>query len=110
MNSRRKGKEGELALVRKLKEYGYDVRRSQQYAGINSDADVVGIDHLHIEAKYRQNGHGQTYEWLDQAKREARPDEIPVVMHKKVSKEYRGNEWLVTMTLDDFMKVWSNYE
>lgn len=39
MNSRRKGKEGELALVRKLKEYGYDVRRSQQYAGINNDAD-----------------------------------------------------------------------
>lgn len=110
MNSRRKGKEGEIALVRKLKEYGYDVRRSQQYAGINSDADVVGIDHLHIEAKYRQNGHGQTYEWLDQAKREARPDEIPVVMHKKVSKEYRGNEWLVTMTLDDFITIWSNYE
>lgn len=110
MNSRRKGKEGELALVRKLKEYGYDVRRSQQYAGINSDADVVGIDHLHIEAKYRQNGHGQTYEWLDQAKREARPDEIPVVMHKKVSKEYRGNEWLVTMTLEDFITIWREYE
>lgn len=107
MNSRRKGKEGELALVRKLKEYGYDVRRSQQYAGINNDADVVGIDHLHIEAKYRQNGHGQTYEWLYQAKREAGPDEIPVVMHKKVSKEYRGNEWLVTLTLDDFMRIWS---
>ena len=110
MNSRRKGKTGELALVRKLKEYGYDVRRSQQYSGINSDADVVGIDHLHIEAKYRQNGHGQTYEWLDQAKREARPDEIPVVMHKKVSQEYRGNEWLVTITLDDFMKIWSEYD
>jgi hypothetical protein len=110
MNSRRKGKDGELALVRKLKEYGYDVRRSQQYAGINSVADVVGIDHLHIEAKYRQNGHGQTYEWLDQAKREARPGEIPVVMHKKVSKEYRGNEWLVTMTLDDFITIWREYE
>lgn len=110
MNSRRKGKDGELNLVRKLKEYGYDVRRSQQYAGINSDADVVGIDHLHIEAKYRQNGHGQAYEWLDQAKREARPDEIPVVMHKKVSKEYRGNEWLVTLTLEDFITIWREYE
>lgn len=30
MNSRRKGKEGELALVRKLKEYGYDVRRNYE--------------------------------------------------------------------------------
>ncbi len=110
MNSRRKGKTGELALVRKLKEYGYDVRRSQQYAGINNDADVVGIDHLHIECKYTAQGHGNTYDWIDQAKRDKRPDEIPVVMHKKVSKEYKGNEWLVTMTLDDFMQIWSNYE
>ena len=110
MNSRRKGKTGELALVRKLKEYGYDVRRSQQYAGINNDADVVGIDHLHIECKYTAQGHGKTYEWLDQAIRDSRPGEHPVVMHKKVSKEYCGNEWLVTMTLDDFMNIWSNCE
>lgn len=27
MNSRRKGKEGELSLARKLREYGYDCRR-----------------------------------------------------------------------------------
>ena len=110
MNSRRKGKEGELALVRKLKEYGYDVRRSQQYAGINSDADVVGIDHLHIECKYTANGHGKTYEWIEQAVRDKKYDEIPVVMHKKVSQEYRGNEWLVTMSLDDFMKMWREYD
>ena len=110
MNSRRKGKDGELALVRKLKEYGYDARRSQQYAGINSDADVVGINGLHIECKYTANGHGKTYEWIDQAERDKRPDEIPVVMHKKVSKEYRGNEWLVTMALEDFMKIWSEYD
>lgn len=110
MNSRRKGKTGELALVRKLKEYGYNVRRSQQYAGINNDADVVGIDRLHIECKYTAQGHGKTYEWIEQAIRDKRPDEIPVVMHKKVSKEYRGNEWLVTMTLDDFMKIWGECE
>ena len=110
MNSRRKGKTGELALVRKLKEYGYDVRRSQQYAGINHDADVVGIDGMHIECKYTANGHGSAYEWLDQAMRDKRPGEIPVVMHKKVSKEYRGNEWIVTMQLDDFIRIWREYE
>lgn len=110
MNSRRKGKTGELALVRKLKEYGYDVRRSQQYAGINHDADVVGIDHLHIECKYTAQGHGKTYEWIEQAVRDKKSDEIPVVMHKKVSQEYRGNEWLVTMSLDDFMKMWGEYD
>jgi len=106
MNSRRKGKTGELALVRKLKEYGFDVRRSQQYCGINDDADIVGIEGLHIECKYTAQGHGSTYDWIDQAKRDTKED-IPVVMHKKVSKEYRGNEWLVTLTLEDFMSIYS---
>ena len=110
MNSRRKGKTGELSLVRKLKEYGYDVRRSQQYAGANNDADVVGIDGLHIEVKYCAQGHGMTYDWIDQAKRDSKETEIAAVFHKKVSKEYRGNEWLVTLTLDDFMKIWSEYD
>ena len=106
VNSRRKGKTGELELVHKLKGYGYKVRRSQQYAGINNDADVVGIEGLHIECKYTANGHGKCYEWIDQANSDRREDEIAVVMHRKVSKESRGNEWLVTMLIDDFMKVW----
>ncbi len=110
MNSRRKGKTGELALVRKLKEYGYDVRRSQQYAGINHDADVVGIDRLHIECKYTAKGHGLLYDWISQAKRDCRDNEIPVVMHKLVSQQDRGNEWLVTMSIDDFFKIWNEYE
>ena len=110
MNSRRKGKDGELALVRKLKEYGYDVRRSQQYAGANNDADVVGMGHLHIECKYTAKGHGLLYEWISQAKRDAREDEFPLVMHKLVSQQDRGNEWLVTMTLDDFIQIWREYE
>ena len=110
MNSRRKGKTGELALVRKLKEYGYDVRRGQQYSGANGDADIVGIDHLHIECKYTANGHGSTYEWLEQSTRDKNFDEMPVVMHKKVSKEDRGNEWLVTLRLEDFMNLWSEYD
>lgn len=110
MNSKNKGKQGERALVKKLKEYGYDVRRSQQYAGINGDADVVGIDGIHIECKYRKNGHGETYDWLEQAMRDSKDGDMPVVMHKKVSKEYRGNPWLVTLALDDFMKLWGSYD
>ena len=110
INSRRKGKTGELALVRKLKEYGYEVRRSQQYAGANNDADVVGIDGLHIECKYTANGHGMCYDWVAQADRDSRDEEVAVVMHKKVSKEDRGNKWLVTMSIDDFIKIWQEYE
>ena len=110
MNSRQKGKRGELTLVNRRKEYGFNVRRSQQYAGINHDADVVGIDGLHIECKYTANGHGSTYEWLEQAVRDKREEEVPVVIHRKVSKNNRGNDWLVTMSLDDFVKLWKGEE
>ena len=110
MDSRQKGKRGELALVKALKEYGYNVRRSQQYAGINHDADVVGIDGLHIECKYTANGHGSAYEWIEQSASDKREDEIPVVMHKKISKTARGNDWLVTMRLDDFIEIWRGGE
>ena len=102
MNSKQKGKRGELALVHKLNDMGFRVRRSQQYSGANHDADVVGIDELHIECKYTADGHGLTYEWIEQAIRDKEEGKIPVVMHKKVSKKSKGNPWLVTMTLDDF--------
>ena len=41
INSKAKGAAGERELARKLKEYGYDCRRGQQYCGANGDADVV---------------------------------------------------------------------
>lgn len=108
INSRRKGAEGERSLCRKIREYGYEARRGQQYCGANGDPDIVtNMGRIHIECKATAQGHGKTYEWLDQAQRDAKVDEIPVVMHKKVSKEYRGNEWLVTLTLKDFIEVWT---
>ena len=54
INSKKKGKKGELELARKLREFGYDCRRGQQYSGIGGD-DVVGLPHIHIECK-RQEG------------------------------------------------------
>ena len=51
MNSRQKGARGERELSRKLKEYGYDCRRGQQYCGANGDADVIGLPGIHIECK-----------------------------------------------------------
>lgn len=37
MNSRNKGKNGELELASILREYGYNARRGQQYCGANGD-------------------------------------------------------------------------
>lgn len=55
INSKQKGAAAERELARKLREYGYDCRRGQQYCGLNGDADVVGLPGIHIEAK-RRNG------------------------------------------------------
>ena len=48
MNSKQKGARGERELSSKLKEYGYETRRGQQYCGANGDADVVGLPGIHI--------------------------------------------------------------
>jgi len=103
MNSRNKGKRGELELVRALRFRGYECRRSQQYAGINNDADVVGLPWIHIECKRVEKLN--LYEAMAQAERDAKPDELPTVMHRK-----NNSEWLVTMKLDDWIKIYREYE
>ena len=51
MNSRNKGKRGELELAHLLKTYGYPAERGVQYSGLKGNADVVGVEGLHIECK-----------------------------------------------------------
>lgn len=103
MNSREKGKRGERELASKLREYGYDTRRGQQYCGANGDADVIGLPGVHIECK--------RVERLDldsamaQAKSDAGKDKIPVVMHRR-----NNGEWRVTLTLENFMRIYREWE
>lgn len=112
VNSREKGSRGELALAKFWREHGYeDAYRTRQFCGTAGDADVSGIsDLLHIESKVYDVGHGKTYEWLEQAKNDARDGEIPIVCHKRQSKKVRGRPWLVTMELSDFIRIWRIYE
>ena len=99
INSRRKGKVGELELSHKLQEFGFDAKRSQQFCGKNGDADVVGIPGIHIECKRVERLN--IYEAVEQSKRDAREDELPAVFHRKNRKE-----WLVTMPLTEWMKIY----
>lgn len=99
MNSRAKGKRGELMLARRLRENGFDAHRGQQYSGANGDADVVGLPGLHIECKWCEQI--RLIDWMDQSRRDARPGEIPVVMHKK-----NGTDWLVTLGIDEFLAIY----
>lgn len=99
MNSRDKGKRGELELAKKLKEYGYDTRRGQQYCGSNGDADVVGLPGIHIECKRVEKLN--LYDAMSQSVSDAKENEMPTVFHRK-----NNCEWLVTMRFDDFMRMY----
>lgn len=90
-NSREKGKVGErevAALIRQLFP-GTEARRGQQYAGSNGDADVVGLEGVHVEVKRR---HSSLDGWMKQAVEDAKQGAVPTVWH-------RGNRcgWLVTV-------------
>lgn len=97
--SREKGKRGERMLAKALREYGYDCRRTSQYCGQTGDAsDVVGLPGIHIECKFVERLNIR--DAVDQAARDAK-EGLPAVMHKK------SNEgWLVTMRLEDWMRVY----
>ena len=102
INSKRKGSTGERQLAHKLEEYGYNTRRSVQYNGKDGQADVVGLPKIHIECKRVEKLN--IYNAIDQAKRDAKNDDMPTVFHRK----NRCN-WLVTMGLDEFMKLYDGY-
>ena len=99
INSRRKGKAGELELVSQLKEIlpGSQPRRAQQYSGAESASDVIapGLPNLWIECKRVQNLnlHNTMCKSRDQC-----GDLTPAVFHRK-----NNCEWLVTIRLEDIV-------
>lgn len=103
INSREKGKRAERQLAKKLREYGYDAKRGVQYSGSPDSPDVTGLPRIHIEAKHVERLN--ILDAMEQSKRDAGADEIPVVMHKR-----NHTEWLCTLRLDDFMKLYSEWE
>lgn len=56
MNSKRKGKVGELEFSKLLRDAGFDARRGQQFSGIGESPDVVSVElkWLHMEIKRTQ--------------------------------------------------------
>ena len=103
MNSRTKGKRGELELAHKLQEWGYNTRRGQQYSGANGDPDVVGLPGIHIECKRVEALN--LLDAMSQSIHDAKEGEFPAVFHRK-----NNAPWFVTMRLDDWMKVYREWE
>lgn len=104
INSRAKGARFERKLAELLREHGFcDARRGQQYCGANGDADVVGLPGIHIEAKAVERLN--LYDAMKQSTKDARRDEIPVVIHKK-----NNCKILVTMEFDEFIHLYKKCE
>ena len=102
MNSRNKGKTGELELAKLLRNYGFKSRRGQQYCGTSGEADVTGLPGLHIECKRVEKLNLEAA--MEQAVRDARTGERPAVFHRKNRKP-----WLTTLLTEDFMAIYKDH-
>lgn len=102
MNSKSKGKRGELELAELLRHAGHaNARRSAQYCGNTGDApDITGVDGLHIECKRAEQIRDEVF--LQQAERDARKGEIPVVMYRR-----NHEDWKANLRLELFMLIWN---
>lgn len=98
INSRAKGKAGELELAAFLRSFGYEARRGQQFSGGSDSPDVVtSLPGVHLECKRVEKG--SLYEWLDQAIRDAGSN-VPVVAHRR-----SRSEWVAILRLEDLLNL-----
>lgn len=101
MNSKQKGKRYELELANEFKGRGYEARRTAQYCGNTGDAaDVIGLPHIHVEAKRQEKI--SIYEWMAQAVRDAEnTGDLPAVFFRK-----NNCETLVCMRMTDWFEIY----
>lgn len=104
INSKSKGKRGELDLVHSLRDAGFpDVKRTVQYCGkATGTADVIGLPGIHVEVKNVERLN--IWEALLQSQRDAVADgngDIPAVFFKR-----NRTGWYVVLPLPDFIKLY----
>jgi len=98
--SRRKGAAGEREAAAALNEVlGTHLHRGRQYHGGPDSPDLAGdMPGLHVEVKRVERL--SLYPAMYQARRDAAPDQVPVVMH-------RGNNrpWLIVVEVADLIRL-----
>ena len=106
INSKAKGKRGELYVVNKFKDRGYQCNRTAQFKGNTGQAgDVEGIDYIHIEVKFKESLN--LNEAMEQAINDSSLSEnkgFPTVFHKKNNKPL-----MVTMLFEDWCTLYDSY-
>jgi Holliday junction resolvase len=99
-SSQRKGAAGERELADKLREYGYDTERGGSLT-FGDVPDLIGLPGIHIECKRVEKLN--VTEAMQQAIRDSERfhDGTPALFHRK-----NRQPWLVTLRLEDFMKIY----
>jgi hypothetical protein len=98
---RQKGSRAELAVVKYLKENGYEAQTTRAANGTRRGDDIIVDAPLSIEVK--DHGRMDLSGWLRQAEENA-GDRVPVVWHKKRGKS-NPSEWYVTMSGESLMRL-----
>lgn len=102
VNSRNKGKRGELEVAKLLRKYGFEGRRTAQYCGNTGEAaDVIGLPGHHLEIKRCEAI--RLMDWIRQAERDAKEGEEPAVVFRQSNEDWRivlnFENYLCTMRL-----------
>ena len=100
-NWQRKGRNGEIELAAILTEYGYSVKPGTPL-NYGTEPDLSGLPGIHVKCKRVEKLN--ITEALNQAIRDSERfhDGLPALFHRK-----NRQEWLVTMRLDDWVKLYS---
>ena len=100
-SSQRKGRDGERELRDVLQNYGYQVECGEPVS-FGTVPDLVGLPGIHIECKRVEKLN--IPEAMRQAVRDSEKfrDGMPALFHRR-----NRQPWLVTMRLDDWMKVYT---
>lgn len=104
INSRQKGARGERMFAQLLRCHGYEAERGCQHAGGKDSPDVKSnMAGVHWEVKFVEKLN--LYDAIEQSKKDAGENEMPLVAHKR-----SRTEWFVTMSFNDWIKLFKAYE
>jgi len=96
VNSKQKGKRGELEACKVLNEtFGINFRRSQQFKGTKESADLIDDQWPELCPEVKRRKAMNLHKVVEQARREAE-GKVPFVVHRK-----DGESWLLTVDLRD---------
>ena len=101
--SQRKGRSGEIELVKILNDNGISAEPGQAVS-FGSTPDIVGVDGVHAEVKRVERLN--VPEAMNQAIRDSQKfeDGLPTLFHRR-----NRSPWLVTMTLEDWLKIYRGW-